>query len=190
MNEEKERLSVGGRVIKIIEVVGALAIFAMTLHVLANVVGRFFFNQPLQGTLEYVQYYYMPILCFLGFVVAKYLKSHIEAPLIFDNLTWGNRRALVIVNAGLAVVTTALFAYFTLTNEALHGLEVQATAGTSTIPVWPVYFLVPAVFIALAFMYAQDVVRAAHGEIDERNEAEAALDEVFDESEFDTEIRK
>jgi len=167
--------TVGARIIKILEIVGAAFIFAMMLHVLANVAGRFLLNSPLHGTLEIVQYWYMPVVAFLGFIVAKHLGEHIEAPLIFDGLSWGNRRILVMVNGVIAVVTSLLFSYFIFTGSSLNGLEVRATAGASTIPIWPVLFLPPVVYLVLSVQWAIDVFRAARGQIDERGEAETAL---------------
>lgn len=167
--------STGGRLIKTLEIVGALFIFVMMLHILANVVGRFAFNTPVLGTLEFVQYWYMPIVAFLGFMVAKHLNEHIEAPIIFDSLTWGNRRLLVIINGVLAIATALLFAYFTFEGQALHGLAIGATAGASTVPIWPVFFLPPVVYVVLSFQWALDVFRATRGQINQRDEADQVL---------------
>ncbi|HWK76302.1 TRAP transporter small permease [Microbacterium sp.] len=175
MTENSEKPGTGSRPIKILEIIGAAVIFVMMLHTLANVVGRFAFNFPVLGTLEIVQYWYMPTIAFLGFIVAKFLNEHIEAPIIFDSLTWGNRRLLVIVNGILAVVTCLLFAYFTFVGQALHGVETGATAGASTVPIWPVMFLLPVVYLILSAQWAIDVLSAARGRIDETDEADQTM---------------
>lgn len=172
MTENSSKPRFGARLIKILEIIAAAFIFVMMLHVLVNVVGRYAFNSPVRGTLEIVQYWYMPIVAFLGFIVAKHLNEHIEAPIIFDSLTWGNRRLLVIINALVAVATCLLFAYFTFFGQALHGLQIGATAGASTVPIWPVMFLVPIVYVTLSMQWAFDVIRAGRGQIVERDDAD------------------
>lgn len=171
----------GDASLAVFRVVASVGIFALMIHTLANVVGRYAFNRPLPGTTEFVAYWYMPIVAFLGFVLAKQAKELIEAPLVFDNLTWGNRRMLVITNAAIAVVMCGLFAYYTFTGDALHGLKVGAVAGVSTISIVPVLFLPPLVFVILTCMYVYDIVRAFRGHIDvDRDEDEAAFGTVPD----------
>jgi len=171
--------TLGARALFVFQVISSVAIFVLMLHVLAHVFMRYVFNAPIQGTTEMVAYYYMPIVALLGFVLAKHAKEIIEAPLIFDNLTWGNRRILVVFSAGLAAIMTGLWTYFTFTEFALHGLKIRAVGGVSTIQVWPIFFLVPLVFLILCGMYVRDIVRAARGQIDEhRDEDEAAFGTV------------
>lgn len=171
------------RALRVFSIIAGVGIFAMMLHVLANVFMRYFFNSPIPNTLEVVSYWYMPIVAYLGFVLAKAAKEFIDAPLIFDSLTWGNRRILVIVFSIIGIGGCLLFAYFTFVDEALHGLATQATGGVSNLPIWPVFFLPPAIFVILAVMYGWDLVKAARGEIDEPESAEDALGDIADELE-------
>src|SRR5690606_18468278 len=97
----------------------------------------------------------------------------IEAPLIFDNLTWGNRRILVLIASAIGVVMCALWAYYGL-QGAIHAFEIKLQGGVSTIPVWPVHFLPPLIFVILAVMSGLEGVRALRGRIDTKHD----LDEV------------
>lgn len=151
--------------LRIFNIIASLGIVVMMLHILANVFTRYLFNSPLPNTLEYVSFWYLPIVAALGFVLAKHANEFIDAPLIFDKLTWGNRRVLVIMFSGLGVVVCSAYAYFTFVNEALHGLKVQTTGGVSSLPIWPVFFLLPAVFLILVAMYLMDLIKAIRGDL-------------------------
>lgn len=164
-----------GHIIKIVELVAAFGIFVMMGHILANVAGRFFFNKPLIFTQEIVGYVYLPIVALLGMMVAKYLNEHLQAPLIFDQLTWGNRRILVMISTFLVTAVCLLFVWFTF-EEALHGFLVKATGGVTTVQIWPVLWLVPITFFFLAVFWLAEGINAARGRLDVKNEEEMAED--------------
>ena len=192
--EQKSRL--GTVALRIFNVVASLGLMIMMLHILANVFTRYLFNSPLPNTLEWVSFWYLPIVATLGYVLAKHANEFIDAPLIFDKLTWGNRRILVMVFSAIGFVVCGAFAYFTFVNEALHGLRVQTTGGVSTLPIWPVFFVGPAIFAILAIMYLVDGVKAFRGELgvhdisasEELDEFAAVMDEEL-EAELTTELK-
>lgn len=184
--ESSERRTLGSHALQVFNVIASAGILIMMLHVLANVAMRYLFNSPIAGTHEVVSYWYMPIVAFLGFVLAKNANQNVEAPLIFDRLTWGNRRVLVMLGATIGSVVCALFAYFTFTGEALHGLERRTTGGVSSVPIWPVFFLPSLVFLILTVMFAWDAYRAVRGDIGETPDepvfptADAGIDDLAD----------
>lgn len=166
------------RVTRVLGIVGALAIFAILIHTLANVAMRFLFNAPIPNAIEIISYWYMLILAYVGFVLAKLAKQTMDAPIIFDSLTWGNRRVLVVFSNALATAFCAVTAYFTLTGDALPASQINKMAGASTLPVWPVLFIVPVVFAVLAVLYAVDTVQAVRGVFDaDAEDVEVALAE-------------
>ena len=189
MNAQSPDRTAGSRALQVFSVVASIGILVMMLHVLANVATRYLFNAPVAGTLEMVSYWYMPVVTFLGFVLAKQADEHIEAPLIFDRLTWGDRRVLTVACGVVAAALCAAFAWFAFTGEALHGLERRTTGGVSTIEIWPVFFLPPVVFLILAVMYGSAVVRAARGQIDEPSSPGSAL-EAADSDRHDAEAQR
>src|SRR5690606_22861016 len=130
--------------------------------------------------------WYMLILAYSGFVAAKFAKQTMDAPIIFDKLNWGNRRLLMVFSHALVTVFCAVAAYFTLTGDALPAARIGKMAGASTLPVWPVLFIVPLVFGVLAVLYAIDTVRAVRGVFDEAPEdVQAVLAESEDEIRFE-----
>lgn len=83
-----------------------VAICLMTLHVFADITMKFFFNRPIQGTLEFVESYYMVSLIFLplGFVTRS--RQHITVDL-FTGLMMGHGRAAIEL---FVAIFCALFA--------------------------------------------------------------------------------
>ncbi|MDP3950269.1 TRAP transporter small permease [Microbacterium sp.] len=167
---------VGKVITRIMMIVGVAAIFAIMAHTLANVFMRFVFNAPIPNAIEVISYWYMLILAYVGFVLAKLAKQAMDAPIIFDSLTWGNRRLLMIFSNALATAFCSIAAYFTLVSDALPSAQIEKTAGASTLPVWPVLFVVPVVFAVLAVLYAIDTVKAVGGHFDaEAEDLDAVL---------------
>lgn len=187
MSDKPTGTGPGALALRIFTAVASLGIVVMMLHILANVLMRYLFNSPLPNTLEWVSFWYLPIVAFLGFVLAKHGNEFIDAPLIFDKLTWGNRRILVILFSVVGFIMCAAYAYFTFVNQAIHGFEVKTTGGVSSLQIWPVFFLGSAVFAILAVMYLRDLVKAVKGDIgihdhaaDDFEELAAKLDNDID----------
>ena len=155
----------------VIRVVAVVALFAILVQTLAHVVARYFFNSGVPNTLELVSAWYMPIAIFLGFVVAKAEREHIEARLIFDKLSPKNQRALRVFISLLAIVITALFAVLTL-QMALKGFSIKETVGYAGLIVWPVYFVLPFSFAIMSLLYVADFIDDVRG----RNERTQALE--------------
>jgi len=142
---------------RVLEVVASLAVVAILIHVIANVILRTFFNSPIPGTNELVGNWYLPIIAFVGFVVAKTRREHIEATLLYDKVSPKNQLLLSIVVNFAAAVALAFFAWFTFV-EAQHGFETLRTSGVTGVPIWPVLWIVPFGFGVLAVMYALDAI--------------------------------
>lgn len=164
------------RIMRVLHVVAAIGIFLIMLTVLFNVGGRYFFDTPLPYSSEIVGFFELPVVALLGMVIAKHLNEHLQAPLIFDQLTWGNRRILVTVATALVAATLLVFTYFSFV-EALHGFEIKRVAGVSSIQSWPVLFLLPVVFLTLAIYYGADCVQAIRGRFDSKSDMDLAAEE-------------
>lgn len=161
---------------RVIEVPAVLVVFAMMGHVTANALSRSLLDHPLPNTLEIVQYWYLPIVALLGFVAAQARGQHIAADLIYERLPVAARAwvlgFLLLVSAGVCVAVT----WFSWP-EALSALETRRTAGVSTVPVWPVVFLVPLVFALLALQLVAQAVQLVRGR-DVVGDDESVLEEI------------
>ena len=133
--------------------------FVMMLHIVANAVLRTWWRAPIDYTLEVVQYWYLPIVAFLGFVAAQLRGQHIAADLIYEALPSVTKRYVLAVVFGLCALASAGFAWFGW-EQALHAYDIKQTAGISPVPSWPVYFLVPLAFGSLTVQFLAAAVRA------------------------------
>jgi len=153
-----------GRVFdRLLEVPTSALLIAMVLHVSANSLLRTVANDPLDNTLEYTQYWYLPAIVFTGFLTAARRGEHIRASLIFDNLpprvqrwTWP---AVSTVCAGLS----GAFAWFGLLS-AMENREKGLTGGVSTVVIWPVTFIVAVMFGLMAIQFLVNAFRPPRAE--------------------------
>lgn len=146
----------------LIEIPAVIVTFVMMVHITANAVLRTWWNAPIDHTLEIVQYWYLPIVAFLGFIAAQYRGQHIAADLIYERLPRVTQRYVLSVVFFACALVCIGFAYFGF-GEAMHAFHIKKKAGVSTLVSWPTYFLVPLAFGSLVIQFfiaaAQAIVR-------------------------------
>jgi TRAP-type C4-dicarboxylate transport system permease small subunit len=143
----------------LIEVPAVIVTFVMMIHITANALMRTFADEPLPNTLEITQYWYLPIVAFLGFVAAQHRGQHIAADLIFERLPHVVRPYVLSLMFGLCTLVCAGFAWFSVA-DALDAYEVRRTAGVSELISWPTYFLPTLAFAILTVQFAWAAVHA------------------------------
>lgn len=158
-------------VTRIMEYIAALLIVIMAGVILANVLMRYFFGLPIQGTNELVGHVYLPAIVFIGYVVAQSRGQSIEADILYSRFPRQIRREVRLVTSALVAVACAGFSWFGL-QEALHASAIGKTAPASDVYIAPVYWLVPASFGVLVVLFALDAARAIRGEFDHEDDAE------------------
>lgn len=147
----------GGLFNKVLAGAAAAVTIAMMLHVTWNALSRSFLDSPVHGTLEYTQFWYLPIVAFVGIVTAQRSKEHIEARLLFDHVP---AKAQPIVQAGTDLLTLALalaLAYYTF-EMAMESMDIGRTAGVSGVTIWPATFAAPLAFALFAVWLVVDLV--------------------------------
>jgi TRAP-type C4-dicarboxylate transport system permease small subunit len=160
----------------LIEIPAIAVMFIMMLHISANAVLRTFARAPVAHTLEVTEYWYMPIIVFVGFIAAQMRKEHVKADFIYNFLPHSTRPYVLGVGYIFVTLVTAGFAWFGL-SEALMAFDVRRVAGASGLPAWPTYFLAPLSFGVLTVQFAVFSVQSFRGKtVDERDRDE--LDEL------------
>jgi TRAP-type C4-dicarboxylate transport system permease small subunit len=142
----------------VVEAVAGVALITMTVHVVANGILRSFAGSPIEYTLEYVQYWYLPVIAMLGFVSAQLRGQHITADLLFQALPGSVKRWVAVGCNAICAAVMCAFAWGTW-HDALHRLEIRQTAGLTDVPTWPVHFLLPLTFALLAVGFAAAAYR-------------------------------
>lgn len=142
-----------------IEVPAVLVTFVMMVHITWNAISRTFFNDPLPNTLEITQYWYLPIVAFLGFIAAQLRGQHVAADLLYERFPEVTKRYVVAVLFLLAAVVSLGFAKYGW-QEAQHAHEIEKTAGVSDLPAWQPYYLAPIAFASLTLQFAYVAIHA------------------------------
>lgn len=135
----------------------AAAIIVMMLHIVNHAVARSVFNAPIYGTNEIVEYWYLPTVALLGIPAAQLQKEHITVTMAVDRARPAIAAVFTIFACILGALVSLAFAWFGLL-EALEKTAIGSTADVSAIITWPVYFLIPIVFVLLAVLYILDAV--------------------------------
>lgn len=161
-----------------VDAIAGVVLIAMTVHVVANGILRSFAGSPIEHTLEYVQYWYLPVIAMLGILSAQVRGRHITADLLYQLLPGPVKRCVAVGSNGVCAAAMCAFAWGTW-QDALHRLEIRQTAGLTDVPTWPVHFLLPLTFVLLAVGFAgaayQGVRRADFDDVQGEDEEVMAL---------------
>jgi TRAP-type C4-dicarboxylate transport system permease small subunit len=142
-----------------IEVPAVAVTFVMMVHITANAISRTFFENPMANTLEITQYWYLPIVAFLGFIAAQLRGQHVAADLLYERFPDVTRRYVLGVVFLLSAAVCLGFARYGW-QEAIHAKEIGKTAGVSDLPAWQPYFLAPIAFASLTLQFTYAAVHA------------------------------
>jgi TRAP-type C4-dicarboxylate transport system permease small subunit len=135
----------------------AAAVIVMMLHIVTHALARSLFDAPIYGTNEIVEYWYLPIVALLGIPAAQLQKEHITVTMAIERARPATASVFKIFGCILGSLVSLAFAWFGLT-RALRNMAIGSTADVSSIITWPVYFLVPIVFVLLAVLYVLDAI--------------------------------
>ncbi len=122
----------------------AIVAITMMLHVVADILTKYIFNQPLLGTIEIVSGYYMVVLVFFPLALVAEAEGHIFVELFTRKLPKKAIRVLDAIARATTIVVGAGFAWIT-TDEAIHRSiegEVWDVSDGSMI-IWPSRWILP-----------------------------------------------
>lgn len=148
--------------------VTAVSIIIMMLHIVLHALMRSFFNTPIYGTNEIVEYWYLPVVALLGIPAAQLQKEHITVNMVTERARNATAAVFTVFACTLGALVSLGFAWFGLL-KALENTAIGSTADVSDVITWPVYFLIPAVFVLMAVLYVIDavvIVRTGEPELD------------------------
>ena len=135
-----------------LSIVAGLALVLMMVHIVADVVLKFMFNQPIPGTPEIVAYYYMVTAVFFGLAYVEIKGKHITVDLLYNHMPPLMKRIALAIGCLLSALFFSLLAYQTWL-DALQAYRIgQIAMGSAALPIWPARFVLPLGFgmVALA----------------------------------------
>lgn len=151
---------------KCLTITTAAAIIVMMVHIVVHALTRSLFDAPIYGTNEIVEYWYLPVVALLGIPAAQLQKEHITVTMAVERARPATSSVFKVFACVLGVLVSLSFAWFGF-GRALENMAIGSTADVSDVITWPVYFLVPVVFVLLAVLYVLDaVVIARTGQTD------------------------
>ncbi|NHF74448.1 TRAP transporter small permease subunit [Paracoccus xiamenensis] len=146
--------------------IAGLAVALMMFHVVADVVGKYFFSAPIPSTAEIVANYYMIATVFLSLAYIEAKNSAISVELIYEMV--GPRFQAFMVKLG-QVVTLIFYAglgWFSW-DMAKRAFDVNETVdGIWRVVIWPAKFMLPlglgiACLVLLIRIFSRDDVKLA-----------------------------
>lgn len=140
-------------------VLGGVAMGAMCVMIVADVLSKFLFNLPILGTLEIVSNYFMIATVFLPLAYTQHHRAHVDVE-IFSG--WLGPRGLRVLDAAVALVCmVALFVFAWKSGEtAVSKMESDdsVTLAFHSIPVWPARWFLPFSAFSFALIFLSQFV--------------------------------
>ena len=137
----------------------------MMLHVVADVMSRWLFGQPMSGTTEFASIYYLVPLTFLPLALVQLRDGHISVELVTRMLSERSQRVLMIAVTALALAATAFITWASAVEafSAYRVGEVIETA-SSVMIIWPSRFIVAAGIGFMAVVLAWQLFKRIGGD--------------------------
>lgn len=146
-----------GRLLRGFGAISAIATFIMMVLVVANIIGRYLFNKPLTGTLEFTESL-LVIIIFLSVALTQYDGGHIRVNIVTRRLPQRVARILTIISmlCGCAFFTWCGYAAWIFAAQAYSFNEQEW--GEVVFPLWPMKFVVFFGIALLAIQFLLDAI--------------------------------
>ncbi len=120
--------------------VAGVVLIALMLLTVADVVGRYFFNSPLNGVFDLTQFAVL-IMTFLSFAYCGFRGAHVMIELLYDRIPKGAQFACRRASNAIGAVLFAVIAWRSVI-QSFDVREFNETSQLLTIPFWPFYYVV------------------------------------------------
>ncbi|MEK9646149.1 MAG: TRAP transporter small permease [Alphaproteobacteria bacterium] len=120
-------------------VAGAVLVTLMFMTV-ADVVGRYFFNHPLNGVFDLTQFSVL-IMTFLSFAYCGYRGAHVVIELLYDRIPVAAQFVVRRLSNAAGAVLFAVVAWRAVV-QSIDVRDFNETSQLLTIPYWPFYYVV------------------------------------------------
>lgn len=129
-------VTIVGRISTAMALVAGVILVVMAIHVTLDVAARTFTRTPIPGTIEFISYWWMPSLVFLGIGEVERRREQISVTLVTDVLRepWRARAFRIArVLGGIALAFVVYFAFIAFASS--FALDQTAT-GLVPLPIW------------------------------------------------------
>lgn len=138
-------------------IVLSYGVLVMATNSVANVIGRFVFNQSLYFSQELNQFL-MVLITFIGLGYATRQGRHIRMSAIYDQLPDRAKKVLMIVIAATTAAAMFVLAWYSF-KYVQRNFELGRTTPSLQIPLWITYVWVPIGFAVAGVQYLATVLQ-------------------------------
>ena len=135
----------------------AFGVLLMAANSIANVIGRFVFSRSLYFSEELNQFLIV-LVTFVGLGYAARKGRHIRMSAVYDQLSDRQRKAMMILIAGVTAAVMFVLAYYSYVYVARVATLGKVTPSLQ-VPLYLTYFWVPLGFIITGIQYIMTVVK-------------------------------
>lgn len=147
------------RLSTLMAVLGGVATVGLMINVVLDVIGRYFYNQPLPGTLDLTQFAWMPTLVSLGLAYAMLRGEHIQVSLLTAPTGPRTQRIIDIVAMASTLTVTTMLLWFGAEKAGdAMGFEERAV-GTPWLEIWPFRWVIVVGLAALLLQTLASLLR-------------------------------
>lgn len=123
------------KVSKVMNVIGICSLGVLMLLITSDVIGRFFFNKPISGTVDIAQYS-MIIAVYFSVAYCAVAKGHVSVDMLVSKLP-GRLQDIIGVFTGLASMALFFFVGWGAVEQLMRSISRNETSWTVNIPTWP-----------------------------------------------------
>lgn len=122
-------------------IVPAILLLVLAVNVVIDVLGRYLFIKPLEGTFEWSMYWWLPGVVLLGYAVTELRQEHIKVALLLDAMPLRLRQIVEGTVSALAAVLIGILIFYAF-KDAVTSQEIGlATSGKVAYPIWPLKYV-------------------------------------------------
>jgi TRAP-type C4-dicarboxylate transport system permease small subunit len=145
------------KTIAVMSCVGAVAVMGMALLTGVDVIGRYFFNKPVQGGLDLVELL-MVVIVACGIAATTAADDHISVNSLFDKMPSLGQRLLRVFSGVISTVVFAILAWQGV-NGGIDAIDSGKTTPILGAPVSPFQlFLALGFLVSLIFLFIQTIL--------------------------------
>ncbi len=150
--EDQSKLSLVDRILfkleTLLNLLGGIVIFLLVFLATTNVLGRWIFNLPISGYIDWVEQS-MAFMAFLGIAYTQRLGGHIRMDMLVGHLHGRGLWLVELTSSVLMFITTLALIY----GSYIHFLRAYTIGDSSLdidLPIWPAKLIVPVALTILA----------------------------------------
>lgn len=140
--------------------ISSIFLVLMMLHVTADVLMKYFFNSPIEGTFETVTYYYMISIVFLPLAMVELRSEHIYVDLFVRRFSNTTQQWIYMFACLVGIIYFSILSYQTFIDALKATAERETVMSNYLFYVWPSRWALPIGMSCMVLALALNIGRA------------------------------